>query len=55
MARELTDNHDQLWKGYSQVFMEMDDLTLARWMAQPLGQFSGQAWRLSHPLMLAYE
>ena len=35
--------------------MEMDDLTLARWMAQTLGQFSGQAWRLSHPLMLAYE
>jgi hypothetical protein len=55
MARELTDNHDQLWKGYSRVFMEMDDLTLARWMAQTLGQFSGQAWRLSHPLMLAYE
>ena len=37
------------------MFMEMDDLTLARWMAQTLGQFSGQAWRLSHPLMLAYE
>jgi hypothetical protein len=55
MDRELTDNHDQLWKGYSRVFMEMDDLTLARWMAQTLGQFSGQAWRLSHPLMLAYE
>ena len=54
MARELTDNHDDLWKGYSQVFMEMDDLTLARWMAQTLGQFSGHAWRLSHPLMLAY-
>ena len=51
----MTDNHDQLWKGYSRVFMEMDDLTLARWMAQTLGQFSGQAWRLSHPLMLAYE
>ncbi|HIL73534.1 MAG TPA: hypothetical protein EYG44_04825 [Verrucomicrobia bacterium] len=55
MARELTDNHDHLWKGYRQVFMEMDDLSLARWMAQTLGQFSGQAWRLSHPLMLAYE
>jgi hypothetical protein len=55
MARELTDNHDQLWKGYSRVFMEMDDLTLARWMAQTLGQFSGQAWRLSNPLMLAYD
>jgi hypothetical protein len=55
MDRELTDNHDQLWKGYSRVFMEMDDLTLARWMAQTLGQFSGQAWRLSHPLMLAYD
>ncbi len=55
MVRELTENHDQLWKGYSRVFMEMDDLTLARWMAQTLGQFSGHAWRLSHPLMLAYE
>ena len=25
MARELTNNHDHLWKGYRQVFMEMDD------------------------------
>ncbi len=55
MVRELTDNHDPLWKGYSQVFLEMDDLSLARWMAQTLGQFSGHAWRLSHPLLMTYE
>src|ERR1041384_2829965 len=45
---------DLLWKEYSLVFREFDDLTLARWMAQTLGQFEGKAWRLSHPLMGAY-
>ncbi|MBC8244502.1 MAG: hypothetical protein H8E20_08920 [Verrucomicrobia bacterium] len=55
MADEQLPEHDLLWNEYSQVFMEMDDLSLARWMAQTLGQFSGQAWRLSHPLMLSYE
>ncbi len=45
---------DQLWKGYSEVFKGFDDLTLARWMAQTLGQLRGRAWRLSHPLVGAY-
>ncbi len=45
---------DLLWKEYSQVFRDFDDLTLARWMAQTLGQLDGKAWRLSHPLLGAY-
>jgi hypothetical protein len=45
---------DRLWKEYSAVFRDFDDLTLARWMAQTLGQLSGRAWRLSHPLLAAY-
>src|SRR5260370_25130054 len=45
---------DQLWKEYSMVFQDFDDLTLARWMAQTLGQLEGRTWRLSHPLMGAY-
>ena len=36
------------------LFQEWDDLTLARWLAQTLGQLEGQAWRLSHPLVGAY-
>ncbi len=45
---------DRLWKEYSAVFRDWDDLTLARWMAQTLGQIEGRAWRLSHPLLGAY-
>jgi hypothetical protein len=45
---------DLLWREYSQVFRDFDDLTLARWMAQTLGQFEGKSWRFSHPLMGAY-
>jgi len=45
---------DQLWKEYSLVFRDFDDLTLARWAAQTLGQLVGRAWRLSHPLVGAY-
>ncbi len=45
---------DLLWKDYSLAFREFDDLTLARWLAQTLGQLSGKAWRLSHPLLGAY-
>jgi len=45
---------DSLWKEYSLGFRDFDDLTLARWMAQTLGQFEGKAWRLSHPLLRAY-
>jgi len=45
---------DLLWKEYSLIFREFDDLTLARWLAQTLGQLEGKAWRLSHPLLGAY-
>lgn len=45
---------DLLWKEYAAAFRDFDDLTLARWLAQTLGQISGRAWRLSHPLLGAY-
>jgi hypothetical protein len=45
---------DNLWKEYGQVFRDFDDLSLARWLAQTLGQLEGRAWRLSHPLVGAY-
>src|SRR5438445_959992 len=45
---------DRLWQEYSAVFRDFDDLTLARWLAQTLGQLEGRAWRLSHPLLGAY-
>ena len=45
---------DVLWKEYSLVFREFDDISLARWLAQTLGQLEGKAWRLSHPLLGAY-
>ncbi len=45
---------DLLWKEYSSVFRDFDDMTLARWLAQTLGQLEGRAWRLSHPLLGAY-
>jgi hypothetical protein len=43
-----------LWKEYARVFADFDDLTLARWLAQTLGQLEGKSWRLSHPLVGAY-
>jgi len=45
---------DRLWKEYGQAFRDFDDLTLARWLAQTLGQIAGRSWRLSHPLLGAY-
>src|SRR5213594_3943879 len=45
---------DRLWQEYSRVFSDFDDLTLARWQAQTLGQLEGRAWRLSHPLVGTY-
>jgi len=30
-------------------------MTLARWMAQTLGQLDGRGWRLSHPLVRSYQ
>jgi hypothetical protein len=54
MAFETDSPLDALWKEYGRVFADFDDLTLARWLAQTLGQLEGKAWRLSHPLLGAY-
>ncbi len=54
MANNPESPLDLLWKEYSLVFHEFDDLTLARWLAQTLGQLEGKSWRLSHPLLGAY-
>jgi hypothetical protein len=54
MASDENAPLDRLWKEYAVVFREFDDLTLARWMAQTLGQLKGRVWRLSHPLVGAY-
>ena len=45
---------DRLWKEYSEVFEDFDDLTLARWLAQTLAQLKGRTLRFSHPLVGAY-
>lgn len=54
MAFDSDSALDLLWKGYGRAFQDFDDLTLARWLAQTLGQLEGKAWRLSHPLVGAY-
>ncbi|HEY2082592.1 MAG TPA: hypothetical protein VGI88_07380, partial [Verrucomicrobiae bacterium] len=54
MATESDSPFDQLLKEYSLVFREFDDLTLARWLAQTLGQLQGKVWRSTHPLLGAY-
>ena len=54
MAHEQETPLDRLWTEYSEVFKGFDDLSLARWMAQTLGQLQGRPWRLSHPLVGAY-
>src|SRR2546423_7518507 len=45
---------DFLWKEYSAIFKEFDELSLGRWLSQTLSQLEGKAWRLSHPLLMAY-
>ena len=45
---------DLLWKEYSAIFKEFDDLSLGRWLSQTLSQLEGRTWRLSHPLLSAY-
>jgi hypothetical protein len=54
MGTDADSPSDRLWREYSQVFREFDDLLLARWMAQTLSQLEGRAWRSSHPLVGAY-
>ena len=41
----------RLWEEYRHSLQSHDDLGLARWNAQTLGQLRGRAWRLSHPLI----
>lgn len=54
MADKPAPHQDDLWKEYSRAFRDWDDLTLARWLAQTLGQIEGRVWRVSHPLMESY-
>jgi hypothetical protein len=54
MAENPESALDVLWKEYGLAFRDFDDLTLARWLAQTLGQLEGKTWRLSHPLLGAY-
>ncbi len=42
---------ERLWQEHAAVFRGFDDLTLARWMSQTLGQLHGDLWRMSHPLV----
>lgn len=45
---------DRLWREYNRVFADFDDLTLARWLSQTMGQLQGRVWRFSHPLIGAF-
>ncbi len=54
MGPESQSALDELWNEYGALFREFDDLTLARWMCQTLGQIEGKGIRFSHPLMGAY-
>jgi hypothetical protein len=54
MAFESDAPIDLLWQEYGLAFKDWDDLTLARWLAQTLGQLEGKVWRSSHPLVGAY-
>lgn len=54
MSTENETPLDRLWEEYGRIFRRFDDLTLARWMSQTLGQLKGQPWRFSHPLVGAY-
>jgi hypothetical protein len=54
MSGDPDSPQDALYKEYSQIFRDFDELTLARWMAQTLGQLEGKVWRQSHPLIGAY-
>jgi len=44
----------EVWAEYAEAFQDLDDLTLARWMAQTLSQLKGKVWRSSHPLLGTY-
>jgi hypothetical protein len=54
MAHDADSLLDRLWEEYGAVFVDFDDLTLARWMSQTLAQLKGRSWRMSHPLLGTY-
>src|SRR5512133_332330 len=54
MEAEPESAYDMLLREHREVFSEFDDLRLARWMAQTLGQLEGRVWRISHPLVKSY-
>jgi hypothetical protein len=54
MSSENDSPLDRLWREHGQLFRQLDDQTLARWMSQTLGQLRGRAWRFSHPLVGAF-
>ena len=54
MESQTDSPFDRLWDEYALAFKDFDDLTLARWMSQTMGQLHGKVWRLSHPLVGAF-
>lgn len=50
----MADETNELWEEYKAPFLEFDDISLARWLSQTLGQMAGRVWRMSHPLVSAY-
>jgi hypothetical protein len=51
MAEDEHERLHELWEEYRTAINDQDDLTLARWISQTLGQLKGRVWRLSHPLV----
>lgn len=43
-----------LWQEHARALRSWDDLLLARWLNQTLGQLVDRCWRASHPLVVAY-
>lgn len=54
MEEDAPNELEKLWEEYGRLYASWDDQTLARWMAQTLGQFEGHVLRKSHPLVGAY-
>src|SRR5688572_2689657 len=50
----MSDSINELWEEYKAPFQHFDDISLARWLSQTLGQMEGRVWRMSHPLVSAY-
>ncbi len=50
MHEEDREALDRLWEEYRLIFDGFDDPSLARFMAQLLGQINGGIWRASHPI-----